>query len=64
MPPEATARARGFRPLTHPFKDSESLMYRNTLRDLKGCNIVIVPMALGVEIWRDGRELKKTPEQP
>ena len=62
MMPEKTALAHGFRPLTHPFKDAERWMYRNALLDLKGCNIVVVKTPSGIQIWRDGREIKETRE--
>jgi hypothetical protein len=54
---EAEAQKIGMKPLTMPYKESESWMLENAVRDLGGCNIALVEFATGIEIYRAANEL-------
>ena len=56
------ARKFGYRPITFGFESHEEQMLKNAIRDLKGCNIAVIRNGHTKEIWRDGREIKETPE--
>jgi hypothetical protein len=63
-PPTITRREavkNGFRPLTSPYRPSETEFLKRALADLRGCNVCLVDTGYGPEIWRAATELKSTP---
>jgi len=62
---------KGYVSLTLPYsietpeksiRDEEIKFFRNTLKDMEGCDCVLVEFTNGVEVWRHKRELNVCPK--
>jgi hypothetical protein len=49
---------RGYRALTQPYSPHQMGWLDRVLRDLGGCNVVLVETPAGPEVWRAASELK------
>lgn len=57
--PVHEARQKGYRALTNAYAKCERKWLEAALVNLKGCNVVLVETAIGLEIWRAANELKQ-----